>query len=68
MNVLRIMALYIDHVMCLLSLNEAGAFRTVKHRYTPNKSMNTSTEEKIANFSFNRVNMKQYVYNAQALI
>lgn len=52
MNVLRMMALYMDHVICLLSLKEAGAFLTVKHRYTPNKSMSTSTEKK--NKMFNK--------------
>lgn len=52
MNVLRMMALYMDHVICLLSLKEAGAFLTVKHRYTPNKSMSTSTEKE--NKMFNK--------------
>lgn len=52
MNVLRMMALYMDHVICLLSLKEAGAFLTVKHKYTPNKSMSTSTEKE--NKMFNK--------------
>lgn len=36
-------ALYSAHEMCLLSLKDAGALRTVKHRYTPNSSTRIST-------------------------
>ena len=50
MKVPRRIALYIDHVICLLSLNVAGALRTVKHRYTPNISIKISTAIKMKTF------------------
>jgi hypothetical protein len=58
----KIIALYIAQVMCLLSLKNAGALRTVKHRYTPYKRNSISAEIKHISYLFLNINHFRFYF------